>query len=192
MLEKSIYYKNAAKGIVLEVLVRAGESVYPYCYPNSDMTSLNDYTEVEALFYRLIDGKRAIGFPTLESIIGIIDGGLGLVYKNSFADRAICIGNISNTDPCYEENGLFDSLIKPHGYKRVLVEEAHSKMEEKMVLNGTWCRSCNNFSEYAEADKIINDGKHTCWSCASHPERRRKGLETPEQVALVLKHNNIK
>ena len=192
MIEKSIYYKNAAKGIVLEVLVRAGENVYPYCYPNSDMNSLNDYTEVEAIFYRLIDGKRNCNSKTLEAIMGIVGGSFGFNYRNSFADRAVCVSNISNTEPCYEENGFFDFLLRNQGYKRVGTEDALILMDEKLAANGTWCRACNNFSEYAEADKIVNDGKHTCWSCANHPERRKRGLEKPEQIALVMKHNHIK
>ena len=33
----------------------------------------------------------------------------------------------------------------------------------KPVANGSFCRRCHNFNEYAVADQ--DDGKHTCWGC---------------------------
>jgi len=41
---------------------------------------------------------------------------------------------------------------------------------------GVCCRACSEFNKYASPDYIINDRKFTCWSCATHPERKRIGL----------------
>lgn len=42
---------------------------------------------------------------------------------------------------------------------------------------GCCCRACNDFNEYAVPDQIVSDGKYTCWACAMHPDRKRRGLE---------------
>ncbi len=188
MIEKSIYYKNAAKGIVLEVLLRAGEDVYPHCYPNADLSSIDDYSEIEAVFYRWQDLKRGepIELQVADSALDKL-----FTYKHSFVGRVISVPNIPNSDHVSKEEGKFDELFKTYGYKRIPEETSTVNVEEKNEHDGTWCRACGNYNDYAVPDKVIDDGKNTCWACAEHPERRRRGLNTPEQVALVLKLNKI-
>ena len=52
--------------------------------------------------------------------------------------------------------------------------------------NGCYCRSCNEYNEYAEPDEVIEDNKFTCFVCGNHPDRKGKGLPN-DKVAEIDK-----
>jgi len=72
----------------------------------------------------------------------------------------------------YEEEDSVSVTNKDSGH-----EAAISKKE----CLGIYCRSCCEYNKYANPDYVIMDGKFTCWTCANHPERKRKGLP-PDKV----------
>jgi len=63
-------------------------------------------------------------------------------------------------------------------YNPVGVEEdcGSKSTKPKEESAGIHCRACSDFNKYAVPDYIVLDGKFTCWSCATHPERKRIGL----------------
>jgi len=75
----------------------------------------------------------------------------------------------------YDEDDAVSITNQDCGYAPTIIKKEY---------NGTCCRSCNEFNKYAEPDSVTSDSKYTCWSCASHPERKRKGLTAKETKAL--------
>ena len=72
-------------------------------------------------------------------------------------------------------------------------ECGHEPVLTKKELPGICCRSCNDYNKYGESDNVTSDGKYTCWACATHPERKRKGLTRKEVKELdrYYKKNHI-
>ncbi len=64
--------------------------------------------------------------------------------------------------------------------------DCHCKKQSNSKKSGIYCRSCNEYNEYAETDNIIDDNKYTCWNCGTSPSRKRKGLP-PDKVCEVDK-----
>ena len=54
--------------------------------------------------------------------------------------------------------------------------------------NGVFCRSCNEFNEFAEPDYISDDGKFTCYGCGTHPDRRYKGIADSKRYLIFKKY----
>ena len=189
MITKSIFYRHNVTGSMIEVVARAGEDISPYCYPGKDLNFLAEYTEIELLFFKYAEGNRDGESVTVESIIGAPVNEL-FTFKYSLYDRAVCAANCSNSKGnCLIERDCFlDIKLASYSWKRI-EEHAEQKPEPK---GGCFCRSCNDYNEYMVADNVICDGKFTCWSCASNPYRRSKGLATKEQIDRVTKLNNIK
>lgn len=192
MIKIIILYKNDA-GITIEVIARAGRKIYPYCYPDVDFNSIEDYTETELQFCIVKDNVRSSPMM-LEEIVGApifsnMDGSL-FTYKLSLFDRKICAPNCPNSadSSSIAEGGYLDKCLEGYNFKRYDPKQK----EQKPFSGGTRCRVCNEFNNYAEPDEVIGDAKYTCWTCAANPLKRWKGLSNQEQVSMVMKLNNIK
>lgn len=185
MLQKSLFFKNQNKGIVFEVILRAGKDIYPYCYPNNDLNSLDEYGEVEAVFFQLVNGKRGEA-KKIEDILDITStSNIDVVfcsYSLSFFDRVIVRANCL---PFWFKRGeYFEKEMKKHGFERIenIPEET---VPLKPAYMGVFCRACGEFNEYAEPDMVADDNKFTCWTCASHYSKRSRGLNE-NQVSQLL------
>ena len=70
-------------------------------------------------------------------------------------------------------------------------QDAQERLD-KYIKKGAFCRVCNDYNEYAEPDRLAEDDKYTCWSCGTHPERKRKGLTSGGVRELNKKYSKKK
>jgi hypothetical protein len=56
--------------------------------------------------------------------------------------------------------------------------------------DGCFCRSCQEFYQFAAPDNVIFDNKMTCWRCGTHLYRKYKGLPSEKVKEIDLIYNN--
>jgi len=139
--------------------------------------------------------------------------GLNIVYpdfNNGFfwskvGDIPVCMGMVKSSVETFIIN------IEDYDMNVVVVNNAYSlrhnyfiddiynvyNSSEKVVKikGGSFCRSCGEYNNYAEVDKVIEDGKYTCWNCANSDIRIYRGLNCDnlsKAVMMIRKNNNIR
>lgn len=59
------------------------------------------------------------------------------------------------------------------------------------VNSGSFCRSCNEFNEYAPPDDVVSDGKHTCYMCITSSERWKHNVPADKEKALEKYYGKV-
>lgn len=185
MIEESVFYANP-DGRIFEAVFRAGKNIYPNCTPYEDFPSIAQYISVETSFYRISSGLRE-GLPVVfEAIVN--EPKVVFIYSISSCTKAQCLAHC-NYSRMIVEGQYLDSICKKYNFSRVKTAEPEKPKAPETV--GVFCRGCNNFYDYASPDHIVEDNKITCWSCAGHYIKCRRGLLNDSQIMLVKKFNNL-
>lgn len=84
------------------------------------------------------------------------------------------------------DSDLFDYLDNTTTSKAKNTPSKPAKKE----LDGCFCRSCEEFYQFAAPDNVISDNKMTCWRCGTHLYRKYKGLprEKVKEIDLIYKN----
>jgi hypothetical protein len=96
------------------------------------------------------------------------------------------------------ENYKKDTIVVNNAYSlkyNYFIDDIYDVRNSIDIKVGSFCRSCGEYNNYAEVDKVIEDGKHTCWNCANSDIRIYRGLNCDnlnKAVMMIRKNNNIR
>jgi hypothetical protein len=118
--------------------------------------------------------------------LGLVKLGVEIFVTNieNYEKKVISVSNAYGL----RHNYFIDDIYNVYNSSEKVVEIKVGKV-------GSFCRSCGEYNNYAEVDKVIEDGKYTCWNCANSNIRIYRGLNCDnlnKAVMMIRKNNNIR